>query len=317
MKRFLSILAMLLMGLVALTACSEAKSYPSEIQYVVGKGGGDAHKIKHVVYPGEKVKIDGDEESWYVPGNARNFIIKNSDDSGDRKEPVVAYTAGDPNNPAMQVKIYLSAYWALNQNEDVLRSFLPFCEKYTCYSKDHDDNDSNFASKGWNGMLAENFSPAIDRAVNDVIKNFNADLWANTELWNDEENGLATQIESVFMAEIKKSWATESDKDFFCGNGSATRDKAVACEPIRFVIDSVQPYDSRVVQIKQDQSALEQQKLLNQQKLEQAKLLYGDKADYTLSVMDLMQRCADLKLPCTIVIGADAPSVIIDPPKTE
>ena len=304
---------MLFMGLVALTACSEAKSYPSEIQFVVGKGGGDAHKIKKIVYPGEKAKTDGDEESWYVPGNARNFIITNSEDRGDRKQPVQAYTAGSATNPAMQVNIYLSAYWSLNQNEDVLRQFLPFCEKYTCYSKDHDDNDSNFASKGWNGMLAENFSPAIDRAVIGQISNFDSSLYSDPAKWQE----LADLLGPAFMNEVKKGWASESTADFFCGNGSAARDKNVECTPVRFVIDKIEPVDPRVVKISQDRQALEQQKSLNAAQIAQAQEKYGTSSGYFLGMMDLLQQCADLDQQCIVVLGGADPQVQITSPAPE
>lgn len=308
MNRRIVIGALLAIGAAAvLTACTSAKSYPNQCTLVVGNGVGDNHQVKKIAYPGESVKLDGDEKQWFVYCNERNYIVGTDKDHSDRQTPAIAYTqaaaatATAPAQPRMQIKVYLSAYWGLNQKYDVMaKQFTPFCAKYTCYdtSANQDQSSNSHSSNaGWNAMLGENFSPAIDRAVADVAQTFSPDLWSDRAKWAQ----FADKLGPAFMKEVQQAWsASAPGANFFCGDIEASR--TGECSPVRFVIDSIAPTDARVQQISSDELVLEQQSALTAEQIAQAKLKYGAYWQYFLGLKDTIAGCADVK-SCTVVIG--------------
>ena len=58
--------------------------------------------------------------------------------NGDRHTPATGVTQATKTLPKTPVNGYLRMYWTLNQSEDSLKAFLPFCEKYGCYETDGD-----------------------------------------------------------------------------------------------------------------------------------------------------------------------------------
>lgn len=301
-KRFLTAAVVTLAAAATLSACSTAKSYPSECTLVVGNGGFDNHKVKKVVYPGTTVKIAGDEDAWYIPCNSRNWRVTDNPNDGDVRQPFVSYTKASPSQPRMQVKIQLSVYFGLNENQQVLKTaFTPFCEKYTCYSTKANDNNgsSNFATAGFIGMLKENMQPALNRAVQSASQDFGPELWSDRAQWTK----LGDEVSQQFSGEARKGWATSApNTDFFCGDTTASINGK--CSPVSVVIDSVAPVDSRVQQIANDELVLQQQVQLTTDQIAQAKLKYGSLANYYLGLMDSIQKCKDSGTNCTVVVGS-------------
>ena len=304
-KKWAGIFVVFALASLLLTACfNQAKTYASECGLVIGKGYDDAHRIKHVIYPGGKVNTQGDEAFYRLPCNARNYLVTNND-GGDRKRPSISYTAASKTDARLQEVLTYSVYFGLNQNEKVLKDFLPFCEKYTCYSTP-DTQQVNFAAPGWNGMLKENFSPALDRASNDTLREFGPDIDQQPALWPQVGAKMATN----FMREVKQSWAAETTDDFFCGDTAASR--TGKCTPVQIVIDSIAPADAAVVAARNSKSLLNAQASLNAARVRQAKALYGPYWAEALKDLDLLQKCKDTGQVCTMVFGSDGkPSIAV------
>lgn len=261
MKKSTGLLALLVMAAVAvLTGCS-SKPYTDACAIVVGAGVGDVRQIKDIVHPGQKVSTRGDDEAFYLPCNARNFLI-NPDGSGDRSRPTVATSgAGDQEGAiGLPVKIWPSLYWQLNQNDEVLREFYPFCRKYQCAGRSEDggDQNTNNATPGWNDMLSENHSPVIDRAFTRAVQAFGPDIWRNRAQWPE----LAAKAVEYFQEEMSVN--TGTDTPFFCGTWvPTTEDQSKGkCSPVKFVVNEIKPADPQV-ETDYNQQTTAQQKSLN------------------------------------------------------
>lgn len=282
-----------------MSACS-AEAVTSECVLIVGNGGSEPHVVKKVVYPGESVGDEGDDWKKYLPCGPRNFIINPPNDKnyGDRHTPSVGWTnaSADGKSPAMQVKVWSTANWELNQNLAVLKDFWVFCQKYGCSSDQSQDNSANFSSPGWNGMLGENMSPAIDRAVAKALLKFSPELWRSQDQWGK----LAGEISNNIMNELKDPL---SGHPFFCGRGSDSRNKG-ECKPIKFTIDQpgVEPVDAQIVQITNNAQAATADQLQDQQRIDRTNKLYGPYADYYRGLQDTIDKCKSAD-KCQIYVG--------------
>lgn len=301
-KRSAAFLGLATLAAGALVACTSAKSYPNQCTLVVGNGVGDQHQVKKIAYPGDSVKLDGDEKQWFVPCNERNYIIGTDAKNSDYQVPAVAYTAAstDGTQPREQIKITLSSFWGLNENYNVLaKQFAPFCAKYTCYDTKANTDEStasHSSNAGWNAMLGENFLPAINRAVADVALKYGPDLWSDHAQWSKFSDDLGP----AFMTEVQKAWAASSPgANFFCGDIEASR--TGDCTPVRFVIDNITPVDPRVQQLANDLLVLQAQSALTAKQIEQAQLKYGPYWQYFLGLQDTINDCSDKN--CSIVVG--------------
>lgn len=295
-KRIAALLALLMIGLIGLSACGTARAYSSQCAFIIGDGVGDNRDVKKVVYPGTRFSV-GDDIVRFVPCNARNFIIANRENNRDRTNPVEAKTAATETKPATRVQVYLSTFWALNQKESVLKEFVPFCEKYNCYASESKVSGSdNYSTPGWNGMLGENFSPAIDRAVATAMTKFPPNVWEDRSQW--------TKVADAIQQEIQKELrvATGSKNDFFCSSGSDTRE-GEKCDPPRFVIDHMEPADKRLIQQQQDVAAATGQKTVDTERRAAAEKLYGNLAGYYLGLQDTIAACQKAGQNCTVIVG--------------
>lgn len=294
--RLIGSIAGLVLVAGGLTACS-AVANTAECVLVVGNGGGEAHTVKKVVYPGESHGDEGDDWQKHVPCGQRNFIINPpGQGSGDRHNPVVGRTGAseDGKTPPMMVKSWVTANWELNQNEPVLKKFWIYCQKYNCASDNELDNSKNFSSDGWSGMLRESLSPAIDRAGAIAISKFGPDLWKNLAL----RGKLAEEFSSAVMNELKDPL---SGNPFFCGRGSESRDKG-ECKPIKFTIEGIDPVDDRVIQIENNAQASNQEQNQDQSRIDRTNKLYGPYGDYYRGLQDTIDRCNG-KTACQIYVG--------------
>jgi hypothetical protein len=231
-----------------LSGCSSTKTYGSDCGLVVGNGVGDVRQVKHVVHPGEKSTLKGDDEDFFVPCNPRNYRILPSGPA-DRHTPMIGTTAkvlddkGTLIAAGTPVKAYGRFSFILNQDDNVIgKEFYPFCRKYACASRDHaggEDTD-NFGTKGWTGMLDENHSDIVDIAFKRAIVNFDSNIWNEPEKWD----AVAAAMTPIFMEEMQK--ADLSKDDFFCGRWTPAdpKDPGVGtgkCDPITFTLTRMDP----------------------------------------------------------------------------
>jgi hypothetical protein len=224
----------------SLTACSSTKTTESDCAFVVGAGIGDVRTIKKVVHPGQKSTIKGDDEDFFVPCGARNFLVKR--DGGDRNTPSEATTAGDPITkvPGTPIAVYSDTFWTLNQTDDVMKKFYAFCRKYACSSRDASggEDTSNFSTPGWNGMLRENHSSVLDAAVNIAAQQFPPGLWHQKELWPAFGKAIAV----AWMKEMHAN--TGSSLNYFCGTwvpDDVNDPKTGKCTPVQIKVRDIEP----------------------------------------------------------------------------
>ena len=296
-------LAALVMGAVlpfVLVACNDSKAYGSQCAYVIGNGSGDSHQIKAILHPGDTVPNKGDDIDEFIPCNARNFIITNQSNTGDRYTPSLGRTNESPSYPAgLPVKAYLRMFWTLNQSNDALKAFQPFCEKYGCYTRNGDKvtGNANYSSPGWNGMLRENHSLVIDKVFAEAINTFPPSIWKTQADWPK----VAEKMSELFDKEMRAS--DGANVDFFCGSWFRSGDRTETCTPVRFVIDSIAPQDDQVANIDQQTALAQSQKALNDAQANATAKRYGPLANYFNGLQDTIKACKDAGQSCTIVIG--------------
>lgn len=301
-----SIAAVAALGLSLLTGCS-AKAYPDQCALIVGSGAGDAHQVKKVFLPGEKVS-KGDDQSYFLPCGDRNYEVQpNGDDP--HTTALDSITKGDSNSPGIPVKIQLNLFFTLNENKDALKEFwADLCRKYQCASTKADNGDQSstrFSTSGWLALLRENFTPALQRAAREATSDFGTDLWQQQGQANWPK--LAQEISTKFMTEIKAP--TNAKYNFFCATGSNfTKGQ---CSPVGVTIQSVQPADSSVKNIYNQGIAQDQQQTLNKKRVSQAKQLYGQYWAYFLGLQDTIAKCHG-NAECIVSIGGgSAPAVTL------
>jgi predicted component of type VI protein secretion system len=294
-------LAVLALAVVAglLTGCSSAKAYPDQCALIVGSGVGDAHKVKHVFLPGEKVS-KGDDQEYFLPCGSRNFRVTDHN-GGDATQPLTAMTGADGDSPALPVKITLSMYFTLNEDKQALQDFwTTLCRKYNCAAtkaNQGDQSSTSYSTSGWLGMLKENFPDALQRAAQQATSQFKPNLWQ--EQGQAQWPQLAERISQNFMTQIKVP--TNAKEDFFCNTGSDFSDGK--CNPVGVQIQSVQPADDSVKAIYNQGIQQDQQKALNDKRVAAAKKLYGDDWGYFLGLQDTIGKCQNSKTSCTIIVG--------------
>lgn len=311
--------------ILALGACS-AKAYASQCAFVVGNGVGDSRDVKDVLWPGEKVSR-GDDEDFYIPCNARNYVITSDKDHGDRHVPVVAKTAGsaDGKTPATPVNVFLSAYWTPNLTKDTLKQFYNrLCRKYACASGEPADESGggNFApSAGWNGMLAEVVGPAIDRAGTTAMTKFPPTIWNDASRWNGADESVAKAFQDAFAAQVRIG-SQSGALNYFCGDSQPNGDgKTATCGPVTFTVESVRPVDQQIVDIynstvvqQQKAAAAETQKAANKARLDSAKAVYGPQAESALREQDAIAACAAARVTCVVSVGGGSVSPSVTAP---
>ena len=217
-----TILAVLLVASQFLVACNGSTTTAS-CAFVVGNGrGGNDTKLHKIVYPGQLVAISENETISYVPCNSRNYIINNGtvknangETVGDRGTPIVAYTS-----TGVQINIVTRALWTLNQSNAAMLKFYTVCFKYQCASSQDIGGGSNFSTPGWNGMLAENFGPAMDSAARLAAIKVGDSIWQlhDPMLYQSLGDNMSAVIADVMRANLGFS------EDLFCGSGNSVWD---------------------------------------------------------------------------------------------
>lgn len=307
--RILLVLSMALGMGIFLTACDKQATPQLSCAFVYGSGE-DRHdsKLHGIGYPGDTVDYDDAKEVIrYAPCGPRNYIINdgkieiNDEDGkkkrvGDRFELPIGYTeSGTP------VKVALSVYWTLNQNKSALTDFAELCLKYNCFSDEDQTGDSNFATPGWNGLLGENLSTAIDASVRAEMPRFTDDIWLRHDPKLYEQLGEAMSREFANKVRAKVGYTN----DLFCGSGNSRWDekhREFRCTQVRVVIDGVDNANAAQQRRADESSASEREGDLNTKRLEAAKKLYGEDAGRWLGLQDTIEKCTNGK-SCTFNIG--------------
>ena len=310
LSRMLGVFMVVMIGAAACSnpvAASEGAP-PANCVFIVGDTkGGDDGDVHDVIYPNDdNYTVGNGEDSWFVNCNARNFLINDGSEFylddipiGDIHKPLLITTPSG-------VSFYITggAYWTLNQNRAAMEEFWSICLKYNCASPEAYDpsaQDQNFATVGWSGFLAENFTYSILGAANKGAAFVSDDIW---NLRSQEQiDILEDKISELFAAELRTSLGFQND--IICGsNTSAWQDpnnpgdegNEFICTPIRFEIHSVTVAPDE----QQTPAGLA---VLNQLRHDNAEILYGDSTDEVLGNLDLIDACAQSGANCTVVIG--------------
>lgn len=303
-----------LLTLLFATSCLEedTATTPASCAFITGDGQGSRDADLHyVVLPGQQYDRDQDEEYVsYVPCNSRNFIVSdgtvrdaNGEVVGDRKQPIIATTSG-----GIEIEVAVTAYWTLNQSNNAIFNFYRVCQKYNCASPNDVSGEANNSTPGWNDMLGENFGPALERAVKLSVFKANSTLLERRD--PEEFKRLADSTSLAFMDEVRA--ALGYPEDLFCGSGNSIWSNpdepgkgTFDCKPVRIAVDNV-----RKAPVNENQNTVEGQKLLNQQRLDNAIAVYGPDAGWWLALLDVIDKCKSAGPTCIINIGdANAPAV--------
>lgn len=299
-------LAALTLALVPLlTACYGPSATTASCAFVVGDGqNGDNARVHRIIYPGQSVNDNNSEKVWYVPCNSRNYIVNDGTEKNANGELI-----GDSHtlleatlNSGVTIQVAATAYWTLNESNQAMRDFYNVCFKYTCASSEDQGGNANYASKGWNGMLGEDFYPALNRSAKRAAKEAGIDDSIYLTQDPTQYQKLGNQMSMVFADEVRATLGYS--EDLFCGSGnSAWSDPnnpgrgTYNCSSVRIVVDQVTPLLTQSGQGAQT---------LNQQRLENAKALYGPDAGYWLGLQDSITECKNAGTTCVISVGGSA-----------
>ena len=293
-----------LFGSLFLLACYTASTTTASCAFVVGNGReGRDTELHRIVYPGQQVTLTTYETPSYVPCNSRNYIINDGTVKGatgkpvgDRGTLIVAST-----NTGTTINVAARALWTLNQSKQTMEDFYEVCHKYSCASPKDVTGDSNFATDGWNGMLAENFGPTMDKTAKIAAFTMGDELWQKQDPKDLKilGDGMSDAFADVIRANLGYS------HDLFCGSGNSAwsdpnrpGENTFTCSAVRIVVDSVILGPARADQSVQSAVAI------NKQRFQNAEALYGPDAGYWLGIQDSIDKCKAASTPCIINVGS-------------
>lgn len=229
----------------------------------------------------------------------------NGDVVGDRGTPIIANT-----KTGTAITIEGKAFWTLNQSRSALDLFYNVCFKYRCASEKDISGTANYSTPGWNGMLAENFGPAMDGAARKAAIEFDDSIWQKPD--PAQYQALADKMSNHF-ADVVRAYLGYPE-DLFCGSGNSTwsnpsrpGENTFNCTPVRFIVDKVQRG-----QVQENEST-QSVKAINAQRLENAQAVYGPEAGFWLGLQDTIEKCKAALVNCIVNIGGSGggPSISI------
>lgn len=196
-----------------------------------------------------------------------------------------------------------------------MRKFYTVCFKYQCASPKDIGGDTNYSSKGWNGMLGENFGPAMDTSARRAAAKVEDSIWRQ----NDQEQYklLSDGMSAVFADVMRANFGFS--EDLFCGSGNSVWSDPknpgkgkFDCTPVRIVVNAVKRRQAQA-----DEST-EGLVAINRQRLQKAEALYGPNAGYWLGLQDSIEKCKSAGATCVFNIGGPAlnPTTPIQPTVT-
>ncbi len=308
--------AIMLLAGVSAAGCTAQSTTNAQCGFVVGNGKDENRSIHRIIYPDTQSNVSDTEEVQYVPCGPRNYIITPTGDIngkafGDRHNPILAnLKPSKPGTLGTPVKIWLDMEWTLNESDAAMRDFYKLCYKYQCYTTDADKaGDANFSTPGWNGMLGENHSEAINTVGADVAAQYTD---AEILFSRDKLAEFADKMAAAFTAEIRKR--TGSNQDLFCGSGNSVwldnDHKNFKCTSVRFDTIRVESVDPQVTEDAVKLAQAQAQKALNEELFNAAKAKYGDETNFWLGLQDTIEKCqASKETTCVINIGGGSVAV--------
>lgn len=323
LKKSLLAVAAIAVLAAGLTACSGSAATPlGSCAYVLndGQNGRDA-SIQEISWPGQNTRVDTTEIAQYVACSPRNYIVNDGERKnaggepiGDLFKPFIAKT-----KDGTEVYVQLRLDWILNQSEEGLTEFYPFCHKFTCYSSSSTGGDQNSATPGWNRMLGETFPDALEPLVREAIGEADDNIWKIDDAAQYETVG--THIANKFADKVRPM--TGASVDLFCGTGNsgwtdplkAGKDGNWKCGNVFVTITEVDPVSVDVSNNAQEKSLADQQVETNKAVRQAAEERYGSDAGYWLGIQDAIEKCAQ-STTCVVNLGNGSVSPAVGTPAT-
>jgi hypothetical protein len=339
----LFVLAMLACALVA---CSDAKPTEYRIGYVIGGGDGDAHNIKAIVMPGNKIHKERDDTVEFIYGNPRNF--KRSTDAGSDEQATwkaQSMPSADGQTPGYGVEGQGIVYFAVNRPPKnihecdpssnlsgckALYAFYSYCQKYGC-TLDHDsDNPQDQAlssDQGWMNMLHEGLGNALQHAFTTVMADYDVSVVNEPAEWPK----IGAKMAKLVMTEMRSVIGLGKGLDVFC---STTVINTGVCQPIDIRIQSISsPAADSILSARRDQENQTQNQLAqieNQKKVDAANQAleaqraaadaalyrqpgYAEERKYQ-AMIDAIKACGP-NTQCIVQLNGDAPVQLQVPTK--
>ena len=273
---FIGVLAILASG------CSDYSVPTDSVACVYGAGGSDGLDLKDQRLPGsEPFNVRQGREIVEVPTSDRFYLITTSDATRDPGAPQFIAANDSPTNGVTELRFETKNNFVFNAatacqwfNQHGLRNAI--------------DYDMKFNVRGeltpWLQWLSENFALSMDRAVNQVSREFSWEQLTFNYPVGANELGIVPddaseadlrlartvaeeRLEEIFFEELNERIGTHNGTPFFCniGHNQANPD---SCDPIGIEILDVNPTDNSLVEARQNvQSA--QEDLNNAQQLEE------------------------------------------------
>lgn len=302
---------------LSLAACSHIQPSLGEWAITTGHGSFSNQDVIHVTGPGHRINIGSGTTTWYIPANTRNYVTTpegSADAQPDRAQPASVLTSsGGQTDNGLSVHVYTFVNFEVNpaiqnpgprHNYPLATAFLQACLKYGCatqHSINTDQESLRNGDPGWLQWVDEIFPRAIDNATRTVIDKaqYGPNIWLEQNKWGQVATDISSQLDEE-LAKLDGSAGVHA-ADFFCGVGSTT----TKCLPmfVQIIPPGIQPVDQGVItayrQKQQAQYALNASKA----RVELAKELYGKDYGWFLGMMDLVTKCQDQHVPCTIYAG--------------
>ncbi len=207
----------------SLTACATV-SNPDEVGLYYNMGSSDGYKFDSCVEPGQTGDSEWNNEVVFLPTSLRSWNILET--GGDTDKPIVVASKPEADQPSgVQVKVWSQTAFYLNSFCDKNGGMIaPFWEKIgRRYNAD--------TPEGWADMLRATLVPPLQKAEQDVIREYNADqLIGNVGGVRAEAQ---KKISEAFTAELKRI----TGGDYFCGP-SFNRSSS-ACPAVEVIIVDV------------------------------------------------------------------------------
>lgn len=277
--RYLKPLILMLVLAISITACQNTSIPTDSVACVYGAGGNDGLDLKDQYLPGSEPFDARDRRVVEIPTSNRFYLITTNDATRDPGAPAYIAAPDSPENGITELR------WEVKN--DFVFNAQPSCEWFNQHGlRNAVDYNMGFNVRGevtpWMQWLAENFGTSMQRAVNEVSREFSWEqlvfdhpIGANAlgvlpDDATEEDQRLARRVAEerlveVFTAELNDRIGTAEGVPFFCdiGHNQATPED---CENIGVEIVDINPTDTSLVEGRQQIQA-EQANLDNAEQL--------------------------------------------------